>query len=110
MTRPLLVYTTFPDTDTALSIGEGLVRDRLIACMNVLPGMRSVYAWNGEIERGEEVAVILKTVTDRKGDVHAALKDRHPYETPVILFIEPDGADPDTLAWLLAETSAASAP
>src|SRR5829696_8934027 len=104
MDRPLLVYTTFPDVDIALSIGEGLVRDRLIACINVLPGMRSVYAWKGEVERGKEVTAILKTRKGLKSKVCEALKDRHPYETPIILFIRPKGGDADTLAWLAAET------
>jgi periplasmic divalent cation tolerance protein len=106
MERPLLVYTTFPDADTALSIGEELIRQNLIACMNVLPGMATIYAWKGQIERGQEVSAILKTRMARQDEVHKALKDRHPYETPVILFIEPAGADPDTMAWLTAETSA----
>ena len=100
MDRPLLVYTTFPDMDIALSVGEGLVRDRLIACINVLPGMHSVYAWKGSIERGQEVVAILKTRKDLQDRVHRALKERHPYETPVILFIEPTGADSATLAWI----------
>jgi periplasmic divalent cation tolerance protein len=105
MDRPLLVYTTFPDVDTALSIGESLVRDGLIACINVLPGMRSVYAWKGAIEREEEAVGILKTRKGLQDKVHQALKDRHPYETPVILFIEPSGADAATLDWLIGETS-----
>jgi periplasmic divalent cation tolerance protein len=105
MDRPLLVYTTFPDVDIALSTGEGLVRDRLIACINVLPGMRSVYAWKGGIERGQEAVAILKTVKGLQDRVHQALKERHPYETPVILFIEPTGADAATLDWLIAETA-----
>ena len=63
MERPLLVYTTFPDAETALAVGESLVRDRLAACVNVLPGMRSVYAWKGAIERGGEAVAILKTRT-----------------------------------------------
>lgn len=105
MERPLLVYTTFPDVDTALSIGEALVRDRLIACINVLPGMRSVYAWKGAIERGQEAVGILKTRTGLQDQVHRALKERHPYETPVVLFIEPTGADAATLEWLVGETS-----
>lgn len=105
MERPLLVYTTFPDVDTALAIGESLVRDGLIACINVLPGMRSVYAWKGAIERGEEVVGILKTRKKLQDRVHEALKDRHPYETPVILFIEPTGADGATLDWLIGETA-----
>jgi periplasmic divalent cation tolerance protein len=105
MDRPLLVYTTFPDVDIALSIGEALVQDRLIACINVLPGMRSVYAWKGSIERGQEAVAILKTVKGLQEEVHLALKERHPYETPVILFIEPTGADAATLEWLLTETT-----
>jgi len=105
MDRPLLVYTTFPDVDSALSIGEALVNDRLIACINVLPGMQSVYAWRGNIERGQEAVGILKTVKGLQDEVHRALKERHPYETPVILFIEPTGADSATLDWLRSETA-----
>jgi periplasmic divalent cation tolerance protein len=105
MDSPLLVYTTFPDVDTALMIGEGLVRDRLIACINVLPGMRSIYAWQGAIERGQEAVGILKTRKGLQNQVHQALRERHPYETPVILFIEPTGADAATLEWLLGETA-----
>lgn len=104
MEDPLLVYTTFPDVDTALAIGEDLVRERLIACINVLPGMKSVYAWNGTIERAEEAVGILKTRKGLQEQVRQALKTRHPYETPVILFIEPGAADPATLSWLVGET------
>lgn len=104
MDNPLLVYTTFPDADTGLSIGEELVRAGLAACVNVIPGMRSVHAWKGEVERGEEAIRIVKTRTGLKEAVRAALKERHPYETPVILFLEAAGGDGGTLAWLLAET------
>lgn len=106
MERPLLVYTTFPDAHTAMAIGEDLVRSRLIACINVFPGMVSLYAWKGQIEHGQEVAAILKSRKSRQDDVHAALKARHPYETPIILFLEPTGGDADTLAWLFGETGA----
>ncbi len=105
MDGPLLVYTTFPDADTGLSIGEELVRAGIVACVNVIPGMRSVYAWKGEVERGEEAVGILKTRTGLRDAVRAALKERHPYETPIILFLEPTGGDADTLAWLAAETA-----
>ena len=106
MDRPLLVYTTFPDVDSALSVGEDLVRNRLIACLNVLPGMQSVYAWKGAVERGQEAVAILKTRKGLQDQVHEALKAKHPYETPVILFIEPTGADVATLEWLIGETTA----
>jgi periplasmic divalent cation tolerance protein len=108
MERPLLVYTTLPDTQTALAIGEELVRERLAACVNVLPGMESVYAWKGAIERGQEVVAILKTREGLADALSAALKARHPYETPIILHLPVSGADADTAAWILAETGSAS--
>lgn len=104
MERPLLVYTTFPDAKTALEIGEGLVRAKLAACVNILPGMQSVYAWKGAIEHGEEVVAILKSRESLADSLTAALKQRHPYETPIILHLPVAGADPDTAAWILAET------
>ncbi|WP_133769992.1 divalent-cation tolerance protein CutA [Enterovirga rhinocerotis] len=106
MEQPLLVYTTFPDEKTALAIGEPLVRDGLAACLNILPGMRSVYRWEGRIEQGEEVVGIIKTVEARREALTAALKDLHPYDTPVILYLAPE-ADPATLAWLVAATRTA---
>lgn len=104
--RPLLVYSTFPDADRALAVGEELVRARLAACVNVLPGMRSVYAWKGAVERGEEAVAIFKTRVGLREAVRVALKQRHPYETPIILFIPTEGGDAATLEWLLAETGA----
>jgi periplasmic divalent cation tolerance protein len=106
MERPLLVYTTFPDQDTALSVGRELVAEKLAACINVLPGMKSVYAWKGAIETGDEVVAIVKTRQDLKERVRAALKARHPYETPIILFLDVSGGDQATLDWLLGETGA----
>ena len=104
MERPLLVYTTFPDAATAIAIGEELVRGRLAACVNVLPGMRSVYAWKGAVERDEEVVAILKTREGLADALAAALKQRHPYETPIILHMATHGADADTASWILTET------
>ena len=104
MDEALIVYTTFPDEETALAIGEALVRERLAACVNLIPGMRSVYAWKGEVERGAEVVGIVKTRVGLKEAVRAALKARHPYETPIVLFIPVAGGDAGTLEWLMAET------
>ena len=104
MERPLLVYTTFPDEETALAIGRELVAEKLAACVNVLPGMKSVYAWKGEIEQGQEAVAIVKTREALKEPVRDALKARHPYETPIILFLEISGGLPATLDWLFSET------
>jgi periplasmic divalent cation tolerance protein len=104
MESPLLVYTTFPDVDTALSVGESLVRDRLIACINVLPGMKSVYSWEGVVDRADEAVAILKTRKGLEEKVRDALKVLHPYDRPAIFFIRPAGVDQGTLDWILAET------
>ena len=106
MEQPLLVYTTFPDAETALAVGRTLVAEKLAACVNVLPGMRSVYAWRGEIERGEEAVAIVKTRVGLRDEVRDALKTRHPYETPIILFLDVAGGHQATLDWLFAETGA----
>lgn len=105
MEQALLVYTTFPDADRALAVGEALVQEKLCACVNVLPGMRSVYSWKGTIERGEEVVAILKTRSGLGDALTAALKTRHSYETPIIFSLVPLHVDPDTMAWITAETS-----
>lgn len=104
MERPLLVYTTFPDETTALSVGEALVRARLAACVNVIPGMASVYAWKGAIEHGREVVAIIKSREGLAEALAAALKERHPYETPIVLHLPVSGADPATAAWIAEET------
>lgn len=104
MERALLVYTTFPDEAAARAAAAKLVARRLAACVNILPGMVSVYAWKGAIEEAREVVAIVKTREGRAEDVRAALKELHPYETPVILFLPASEGDAATLAWLFAET------
>ncbi len=105
MERPVLVYTTFPDEATALAIGETLVTEKLAACVNIIPGMRSVYAWKGAVEKAAEVVGIIKTRQGLAEMVRAALKERHPYETPIVLFLEVSGGDQGTLDWLMNETT-----
>ena len=107
MEQPLLVYTTFPTAEIALAIGRELVAEKLAACVNVLPGMKSVYAWSGAIESGDEAVAIVKTRVGIRDLVADALKARHPYETPIILFLEVSGGHPATLDWLFGETGAA---
>ncbi len=104
MDRAIFVYTTFPDTATGERIGEALVARRLAACVNLIPGMRSVYAWKGEIARGEEVVGLVKTRAALVDEVMAAIRADHPYETPVMAVLPLDPVDDATLGWILAET------
>ena len=104
MERALFVYTTFPDEETALATGERIVASGLAACVNVVPGMRSVYRWKGAVERGLEAIAIFKTREGLGEEVRAAIRERHPYETPIILFLPLAGGDSATLAWIMGET------
>lgn len=90
----MVVVTTAPDADVAESLGRTLVEERLAACANVLPGVTSVFRWDGEVQTEGEVLVLLKSTES----VFAALRDRlvdlHPYDVPEVLQLPvPAGSD-----------------
>jgi periplasmic divalent cation tolerance protein len=95
-----LLYSTWPDEASALTAGRVLVEENLCACVNVLPGVSSIYRWEGEIGAATEAAMLVKTAQpDAARDRIAAL---HPYEQPVILSlpVHPTGSLPAALAWI----------
>src|SRR5256714_13010058 len=106
MERAVLVYTTHPSVVEAERVGRALVEHRLCACVNILPGMISHYWWEGAIERGEEVVMIIKTRASLADAVRAAVKDMHSSTTPAILVLPIEGGEPGYLAWLMRETEA----
>jgi periplasmic divalent cation tolerance protein len=102
--RVVFVYTTHPSVVEAERIGRELVERRLCACVNILPGMVSLYWWQGALERGEEAVMIIKTRAALVEPVRAAVRQLHSYTTPAILVLPIESVDPDYKAWLLAET------
>ena len=107
MERAVFVYTTFPSVVEAEKAGNALVSARLAACVNILPGMISVYRWQGAVERAEETVMIVKTRASLAERVSAAVREMHSYETPAILVIQIESVEPGYLGWLLAETETA---
>ena len=79
----VVVLCTFPDVEQARAIAAELVERRLAACVNLLPGVESIYRWEGKVERAGEVLAVIKTT--RYPELEAALKELHPYEVPEIL-------------------------
>ena len=110
MERAVLVYTTYPSIVEAERAGRAVVEQRLAACVNILPGMVSHYWWQGAIERGEEVVMIIKTRASLADRVSTAVKASHPYTTPALLVLPVEHVDPAYHAWLMAETDAATVP
>jgi len=104
--RAVFVYTTYPSIVEAEQAGRALLERRLCACVNILPGMVSLYWWQGAIERGEEVVMIIKTRAALAEPVRAAVKAMHSYTTPAILVLPVETVDPDYHAWIMAETAA----
>ena len=104
--RAVFVYTTYPSIVEAERAGRELVEARLCACVNILPGMVSLYWWQGAIERGEEVVMIVKTRAALAEPLRAAVRQLHTYTTPAILVLPIERVDPDYNVWIMAETKA----
>jgi periplasmic divalent cation tolerance protein len=107
MERAVFVYTTWPTTVEAEAAGRTLVERRLAACVNILPGMISLYRWEGKVERAEEAVMIIKTRATLAGVVSDAVKELHSYDTPAILVLSLESVEKSYLGWLLAATEPA---
>jgi periplasmic divalent cation tolerance protein len=103
---PLIVFVTVPNHDVGARLARLLVEEQLAACVNLLPGVRSIYAWKGEVKDEAEVLCLIKT----RAELFRALKDRiseeHPYEVPEILGVVPTVANEPYLGWLAEVTGA----
>ena len=105
MDEVVFLYVTTPDEDTAARIAEALIEARAAACVNILPRIRSVYRWNGAVERGEEAAMIVKTTAGRSCEARAVVERHHPYATPAIaaLSIDSEKSGEKFVKWIEAE-------
>ena len=95
-----LIYCPFPDEEAALVAGRKLVEEGLIGCINVGGTIRSLFAWDGAIGEGTEVAAIMKTDKALLASAIARLEGLHPYDVPAILGWHCDAAGSATHAWL----------
>jgi periplasmic divalent cation tolerance protein len=100
-----VVFVTAPDPDTAAVIGRTLVEERLIACANIVPGIRSIYRWEGQVADDPEVLLVLKTRASRCAAVAARVKALHPYALPEVVALPVVDGSEAYLDWVLAESS-----
>lgn len=100
------VYATFPDVTSAEAIGAALVESGLAACVNLIPGMRSIFRWKGQIERADEVVAFIKTTAALADDVVAAIEARHPYDTPAVVVLPIATGSRRFLDWIVEATDA----
>ena len=107
VTEMLLVLSTFANEADAARVVRTLVEERLIACANLVPGIRSIYRWEGRVADEAEVLLVLKTRADRFGDVAARVKALHPYALPEVVALPVVDGSEAYLDWVIANSSCA---
>jgi periplasmic divalent cation tolerance protein len=104
MTDAILVFVTAPSAEKAAEIARVLVDERLAACGNVVPGLRSIYRWEGKVHDDAEALLLLKTTRER----FDALRDRvvalHPYEVAEVIAIRVEAGSAPYLRWIGDQT------
>jgi len=99
-----VVFVTAPDAETAARIARTLVEEHLIACANLVPGIRSIYRWEGQVADESEVLLVLKTRASRVSAVAARVKALHPYALPEVVALPVVDGSEAYLDWVLAES------
>jgi len=97
MTLAKLIYITFPNKESARSIGEILVKENLVACVNILGNIESLYKWEGEFNHNSEILVLAKTSQNLEEKAISKIKELHPYECPAIISFDVTGGNKDFL-------------
>ncbi len=97
-----LLVCTAP-AERAPALAHMLLERRLIGCANLLPGVRSLYWWEGAIQDDAEVVMLMETPSERCGEAVAALQQAHPYSVPKVLVLAPESVNLAYLEWLRAE-------
>jgi periplasmic divalent cation tolerance protein len=95
-----LVLSTCPDAETAQHLATALVAEHKAACVNIIPGLTSVYPWEGKIETATEHLLLIKTAACAFSELEALLKAHHPYELPEIVAVPIVRGSADYLDWI----------
>ena len=104
--KPVLIYSTFPDAESARKAGRALIEAHLAACVNILPGMTSVYRWRGSLEESSEVVMLIKTRSALADQAIAVAKTVHPYDLPAMITLKIEAGYQPYLDWIVSETKA----
>jgi periplasmic divalent cation tolerance protein len=99
----LLLLNTCPNAEVARHLARALVEERFAACVNLVPGLTSIYRWQGQIEESTEVLLLIKTTRERLAALEARLSALHPYELPELIVVEIDSGLTHYLDWVRSE-------
>jgi periplasmic divalent cation tolerance protein len=104
MTNIILILTTWPDEQLAQQAARQWLELNLVACVNILPKMTSLYHWDGELQTGTEHQMLLKTSAHRIDELMQSIVELHPYECPEILQLPITGGYDKYLNWITGNT------
>ena len=107
MSAAIVVLTTLATAEEAVALVQALLERRLIACGNILPGVRSLYRWEGKVADEREVIVLMKTKAARLEALELAFGELHPYKVPELLALPVSAGLHKYLEWIDDETSLA---
>ncbi len=105
MADALEIHVTMPDAERAAALARTLIGEALAGCVNVVPGVRSIYRWEGRIQEDDEVLCLIKTRPAIFDRVRRRILELHPYNVPEILAFAVDEGSPAYLDWLRAATA-----
>jgi periplasmic divalent cation tolerance protein len=95
-----VLLCTVPSEEVGTALAKALVQEGLVACVNVVPGVRSIYRWKGEVCEDAEHLLVMKSVRSRSGEIAERVKALHPYETPELIALPVGGGMDGYLAWV----------
>lgn len=95
-----IILCTCPDQDTAEKLARLLVSDSLAACVNILPGISSIYLWQGHIALAQEYLLLIKAHKSAYQTIETSIKTHHPYELPEIIAVPVENGLPEYLHWI----------
>ena len=105
MSDELIVLVTTSNAEEAARIADVLVSERLAACVNIVPGIESIYRWEGKVTRDHESLMIIKTTAKRYDELERRVKELHNYSTPEVIALRIDRGSKQYLQWLTDSTT-----
>ena len=101
--KEIMIISTADTMDLAEKIASTIVKERLVACVNIVPGIRSIYRWEGKVCDEPELLLLIKSSEDNFESVRSRIRQLHSYDTPEVIAVPVSAGDPDYLNWLFAQ-------
>ena len=99
--KMMMVFCTFPDAGKAREVAGEIISQGHAACVNILPGVESIYKWDGKIQKESEVLAIFKVAAEGYSALEKAILSRHPYDSPEVVGIAADRVEERYLDWVV---------